>query len=245
MTLSSPGTSKVAKRIDTHLVFVQRSRKRKHRDKKKLESCDVRLLKCQKCTLGKTTLTNIKKHPKNITKHPKRRLRSRKSEYFSFSDFVVFFRFWSILEHFWSTRVSNRSARSADKQRRRRKRRDNLFSRIMFLPAIEQYKLSVISYFHVETAKTREKKQILLLTKNDTDLINYLEKCENPLNHHLEKKIGCLRFSEENSDDGRFYNRSNLQVSPKNNQTISLFSILLLKINQFFSQARRKISVER
>lgn len=63
------------------------------------------------------------------------------------------------------------------------------FSRIMFLPAIEQYKLSVISYFHVETAKTREKKkQILLLTKNDTDLINYLEKCENPLNHHLEGK---------------------------------------------------------
>jgi len=116
----------------------------------------------------------------------------------------------------------------------------------MFLPAIEQYKLSVISYFHVETAKTR-KKQILLLTKNDTDLINYLEKCENPLKHHLDEKIGCLRFSEENSDDGRFYNRSNLQVSPKNNQTISLylFSILLLKINQFFSQARRKISVER
>lgn len=32
------------------------------------------------------------------------------------------------------------------------------FSRIMFLPAIEQYKLSVISYFHVETAKTRKKK---------------------------------------------------------------------------------------
>jgi hypothetical protein len=27
------------------------------------------------------------------------------------------------------------------------------FSRIMFLPAIEQYKLSVISYFHVEKAK--------------------------------------------------------------------------------------------
>jgi len=32
-----------------------------------------------------------------------------------------------------------------------------------------------------------------------------------------------LQFSEENGDDGRFYNRSNLQVSPKNDQKPFLF----------------------
>lgn len=128
MTLSSPGTSKVARRIDTHLVFVQRSRKRTHRDKRKLESCDVRLLKCQKCTLGKTTLTNIKKHPKKHHKTPETTTsKSEKWVFFIFLTLEFFFRFWSILDYFWSTRVSNRSARSADKQRRKRKRKDNLF----------------------------------------------------------------------------------------------------------------------
>jgi hypothetical protein len=32
-----------------------------------------------------------------------------------------------------------------------------------------------------------------------------------------------LQFSEENGDDGRFYNRSNLQVPPKNAQNPFLF----------------------
>lgn len=99
MTLSSPGTSKVARRIDTHLVFVQRSRKRKHRDKKKLESCDVRLLKCQKCTLGKTTLTNIKKHPKTSQNTRNDDFEVGKMSFFSFSDFGVFWSIFGVLEY--------------------------------------------------------------------------------------------------------------------------------------------------
>jgi len=51
-----------------------------------------------------------------------------------------------------------------------------------------------------------------------------------------------MRFSEENGDDGRFYNRSNLQVSPKNTPKPSLFSILLLKFtkNSVFQSSSEK-----
>jgi len=139
------------------------------------------------------------------------------------TDFLFLFWLWSpsffqILEY--QTEVQEVLINKEEEETRK----DNLFSRIMFLPAIEQYKLSVISYFHVETAKTRKpKKKFLLLTKNDTDRINYLEKNarKSSKNYHLEEKY--LRFSEENGDDGRFYNRSNLQVSPKNDQNPFLF----------------------